>query len=85
MAIDIVYQNVPQPRPFGLSAVEKQLRTMACYGSGFEARTRHIAVDGPIVLWRDYFDWTTFLAASAKGAGTAAVAGAKELVSGKDG
>ncbi len=27
--------------------------------------------DGKIVLWRDYFDWTTFLAASAKGAARA--------------
>ncbi|UUV27820.1 nuclear transport factor 2 family protein [Amycolatopsis roodepoortensis] len=126
VAIDIVYQNVPLPPARGLSAVEKQLRAMARYGSGFEARTHHIAADGPIVLtertdvlrrgsweaefwvcgtfevrdgrivlWRDYFDWTTFLAASAKGAGKAAVAGAKSLigkyktrqnlVSGKDG
>ncbi|WP_199750170.1 limonene-1,2-epoxide hydrolase family protein [Amycolatopsis sp. WAC 04169] len=110
VAIDIVYQNVPLPPARGLSAVEKQLRAMARYGSGFEARTHHIAADGPIVLtertdvlrrgsweaefwvcgtfevrdgrivlWRDYFDWTTFLAASAKGAGKAAVAGLKRL------
>ncbi|WP_200870947.1 limonene-1,2-epoxide hydrolase family protein [Amycolatopsis keratiniphila] len=110
VAIDIVYQNVPLPPARGLSAVEKQLRAMARYGSGFEARTHHIAADGPIVLtertdvlrrgsweaefwvcgtfevrdgrivlWRDYFDWATFLAASAKGAGKAAVAGLKRL------
>lgn len=29
--------------------------------------------DGKIVLWRDYFDWPTFLAAGVKGAGRAAV------------
>jgi len=111
VAIDIVYQNVPLPAARGLSAVEKQLRTMARYGSGFEARTHHIAADGPIVLtertdvlrrgsweaefwvcgtfevrdgrivlWRDYFDWTTFLAASAKGAGRVALAGARTLL-----
>jgi len=27
--------------------------------------------DGQIVLWRDYFDWTTLVAASIKGAGRA--------------
>lgn len=29
--------------------------------------------DGKIVLWRDYFDWPTFLAAGVRGAGRAAV------------
>jgi limonene-1,2-epoxide hydrolase len=29
--------------------------------------------DGKIVLWRDYFDWTTFAAAAVKGAARAAV------------
>lgn len=29
--------------------------------------------DGKIVLWRDYFDWPTFLAAGVKGAGQAAL------------
>ena len=93
------------------AAVEKQLRFMAKYGSGFEARTHHIAADGNvvltertdvlrrgaweaefwvcgtfeveagrIVLWRDYFDWTTVLAASAKGAGRVALAGARTLI-----
>jgi limonene-1,2-epoxide hydrolase len=108
---EVVYQNVPLPPARGLAAVEKQLRMMSKYGTGFEARTHHIAADGPIVLtertdvlrrgsfevefwvcgvfevreerivlWRDYFDWTTFLAASAKGAGKAAVAGISRLL-----
>src|SRR5262245_57048121 len=98
---DIVYQNVPLPPARGLAAFERQLRQIARF-SGFEARTRHMAADGPIVLtertdvlkagswqaefwvcgtfevrdgrivlWRDYFDWTTVLAASARGAGKA--------------
>jgi len=101
---DIVYQNVPLPAARGKAAVEKQLRAMAKYGTGFEARTHHIAADGQVVLtertdvlragafeaefwvcgtfevredkialWRDYFDWTTLLAASARGAGKALV------------
>jgi limonene-1,2-epoxide hydrolase len=108
---EVVYQNVPLPPARGLAAVEKQLRMMSKYGTGFEARTHHIAADGPIVLtertdvlrrgsfevefwvcgvfevreerivlWRDYFDWTTFLAAGAKGAGKAAVAGISRLL-----
>lgn len=95
---DIVYQNVPLPPARGKSAFEKQMRFLARYGSRFEARTHHIAADGPIVLtertdvlaagpweaefwvcgtfevsggqivlWRDYVDWTTVLAASARG------------------
>ncbi|MDL4820756.1 limonene-1,2-epoxide hydrolase family protein [Actinomadura opuntiae] len=96
----IVYQNVPLPPARGLPAVEKALRTMGRYGTGFEARLHNIAANGPVVLtertdvleagawraefwvcgtfevhdglitlWRDYFDWTTFLAASVKGLG----------------
>ncbi|HWD02253.1 MAG TPA: limonene-1,2-epoxide hydrolase family protein [Amycolatopsis sp.] len=111
VSVDITYQNVPLPPARGLAAVEKQLRMLAKLGTGFEARTHHIAADGDvvltertdvlrrgsfaaefwvcgtfkvengrIVLWRDYFDWTTFFAASAKGAGRAAVAGAKTLI-----
>ncbi|MET7990033.1 limonene-1,2-epoxide hydrolase family protein [Amycolatopsis sp. NPDC005232] len=111
VAVDITYQNVPLPAAHGLAAMEKQLRMLTRFGTGFEARTHHIAADGNvvltertdvlrrgsfavefwvcgtfevengrIVLWRDYFDWTTFLAASAKGAGRAAVAGAKTLI-----
>lgn len=99
-APEIVYQNVPLPPARGLAAVEKTLRAMSRYGSGFEARIHNIAANGPVVLtertdvleagawraefwvcgtfkveddritlWRDYFDWTTFLAASAKGLG----------------
>ena len=49
-ASDIVYQNVPLPPARGVAAVEKQLRLMARFGSGFEARTHHIAADGNIVL-----------------------------------
>ncbi|MEV0662959.1 limonene-1,2-epoxide hydrolase family protein [Actinomadura luteofluorescens] len=98
----MVYQNVPLPPARGLPAVERTLRTMTRYGTGFEARVHNIAATGPVVLtertdvlergswraefwvcgtfevhdgkitlWRDYFDWTTFLAASAKGVGTA--------------
>ncbi|EFC84114.1 Limonene-12-epoxide hydrolase [Parafrankia sp. EUN1f] len=99
---DVVYQNVPLPPARGRVAVEKQLRWMLRYGTGFEARIHHLAADGPVVLtertdvlragswgaefwvcgtfevqdgrvvlWRDYFDWATFLAASARGAGKA--------------
>ena len=99
---EIVYQNVPLPPARGLPAVEKTLRAMDRYGSGFEARIHNIAANGPvvltertdvleagawraefwvcgtfkvrdgrIVLWRDYFDWTTVLASSAKGLGSA--------------
>ncbi|MEU4671315.1 limonene-1,2-epoxide hydrolase family protein [Amycolatopsis sp. NPDC023774] len=111
VAVDITYQNVPLPAARGLAAVEKQLRMLTRFGTGFEARTHHIAADGNvvltertdvlrrgsfaaefwvcgtfevengrIVLWRDYFDWTTVLAAGAKGAGRAALSGAKTLI-----
>ena len=49
-ADDIVYQNVPLPPARGKAAVEKQLRLLARYGTGFEARTHHIAADGQVVL-----------------------------------
>lgn len=109
VAAEIVYQNVPLPPARGLKAFEKQVRAMAKYGTGFEARTHHIAANGPmvltertdvleagkfraefwvcgtfevrdgrIVLWRDYFDWATFLAASAKGGVRALVATVSE-------
>jgi limonene-1,2-epoxide hydrolase len=98
----MIYQNVPLPPARGVPAVEKTLRAMTRYGTGFEARVHNIAANGPVVLtertdvlrrgswraefwvcgtfevrdgkitlWRDYFDWTTFLAASARGLGTA--------------
>ncbi len=50
LADDVVYQNVPLPAARGRSAVEKQLRGLARYGSGFEARIHNIASDGSIVL-----------------------------------
>lgn len=37
--------------------------------------------DGRIVLWRDYFDWTTFLTAGARGAGKALMSRAGALAS----
>ncbi|TDD80750.1 limonene-1,2-epoxide hydrolase, partial [Actinomadura darangshiensis] len=92
----------------GLPAVEKTLRMMTRYGTGFEARVHNIAANGPVVLtertdvlergswraefwvcgtfkveddritlWRDYFDWTTFLTASTKGLLTAALTSAR--------
>ncbi|GAA1200809.1 limonene-1,2-epoxide hydrolase family protein [Prauserella alba] len=112
-ADDIVYQNVPLPPARGKAAFEKQMRFLARYGSGFEARVHRIAADGPvvltertdvlaagpwraefwvcgtfevsdgeIVLWRDYFDWTTVLAASARG-GVRALAKAVRTRSGR--
>lgn len=36
--------------------------------------------DDRIVLWRDYFDMATFLAASAKGVGRAVVTGTRKLL-----
>lgn len=99
---EMVYQNVPLPPARGTAAVEKQLRFLEKYCSGFEARIHHMGVDGAfvltertdilkvrswsaefwvcgtfevrdgrIVLWRDYFDWMTFLAASTVGGGRA--------------
>ncbi len=46
----VVYQNVPLPPARGLPAVEKQLRGMARYGSGFEVVHHNIASNGPVVL-----------------------------------
>lgn len=36
--------------------------------------------DGKIVLWRDYFDWTTFIAAGVKGVGLAAFGAIRKAV-----
>ncbi len=47
---DVVYQNVPLPPARGARAVERQLRGMARFGTGFEARIHNIAADGPVVL-----------------------------------
>jgi limonene-1,2-epoxide hydrolase len=108
---DVVYQNVPLRPARGIREVEKQLRWMFTRFTGFEARIRHIAADGPVVLtervdvlrvrgweaefwvcgtfevrngrvvmWRDYFDWPTFLAASARGAGRALAVSGRRLL-----
>jgi limonene-1,2-epoxide hydrolase len=50
LADDVVYQNVPLPAARGRRAVEKQLRWLARYGSGFEVAYDNVAADGPIVL-----------------------------------
>jgi len=50
VAPEIVYQNVPLPPARGVVAFERQMRMMARYGTGFEARMHNIAADGPIVL-----------------------------------
>jgi limonene-1,2-epoxide hydrolase len=49
-AADITYQNVPLRPARGIKAVEKQLRSMLRYCTGFEARISHLAADGPVVL-----------------------------------
>ncbi len=46
----VTYQNVPFPAARGIRAVDKQLRTMARYGSGFEVVHHNIAANGPVVL-----------------------------------
>ena len=50
LAADVVYQNVPLPAARGKRAVEKQLRGLARYGSGFEVELHNVAADGPVVL-----------------------------------
>jgi limonene-1,2-epoxide hydrolase len=45
VAPGIVYQNVPLPPARGAAAVGKQLRTMAKYATGFEARIHTIAAE----------------------------------------
>lgn len=45
VAPGIVYQNVPLPPARGAAAVAKQLRGMAKYATGFEARIHHIAAE----------------------------------------
>ncbi|MGH9139290.1 MAG: limonene-1,2-epoxide hydrolase family protein [Acidimicrobiales bacterium] len=49
-ADDIVYQNVPLPPARGRKAFERQMRFMARFGDGFEARLHNIAADGSAVL-----------------------------------
>jgi len=50
LAPDVVYQNVPFPPARGKTAVERQLRWLARYGSGFEVSYDNVAADGPVVL-----------------------------------
>lgn len=46
----VVYQNVPLPAARGIDAVEKQLRFMGRYGTGFEVVHHNIAANGAVVL-----------------------------------
>jgi limonene-1,2-epoxide hydrolase len=50
MTPDVTYQNVPLPAARGIDAVEKQLRWLARYGSGFEVEYLNVAADGSTVL-----------------------------------
>jgi limonene-1,2-epoxide hydrolase len=50
MTPDVTYQNVPLPAARGIDAVEKQLRWLARYGSGFEVEYINVAADGSTVL-----------------------------------
>lgn len=47
---EIVYQNMPLPPARGRDAFERQMRAMARYGTGFEARIHNIAANGDVVL-----------------------------------
>jgi len=47
---DIVYHNKGLPPARGLDAFERQMRTLARYATGFEARLHNLAVDGETVL-----------------------------------
>jgi len=46
----VVYQNVPLPAARGIDAVERQLRFMGRYGSGFGVVHHNIAANGAVVL-----------------------------------
>lgn len=50
LAPDVVYQNVPFPPARRKAAVERQLRWLARYGSGFEVTYDNVASEGPVVL-----------------------------------
>lgn len=50
LAPEIVYQNVPFPAARGVPAVERQLRGLARWCSGFEVRYDNVATHGPTVL-----------------------------------
>lgn len=50
LAPDVVYRNIPLPAARGRAAVEKQLRWLQRFGSGFEVEYDNVAANGPIVL-----------------------------------
>jgi limonene-1,2-epoxide hydrolase len=50
LADEVTYQNVPLPAARGKAAVEKQLRLLTRYGSGFEVVYDNVASDGAVVL-----------------------------------
>lgn len=50
LAPEVVYQNVPLPAARGREAVEKQLRLLTRYGTGFEVVYDNVASDGAVVL-----------------------------------
>jgi limonene-1,2-epoxide hydrolase len=50
LADDVTYQNVPLPAARGKAAVEKQLRLLTRYGTGFEVVYDNVASDGAVVL-----------------------------------
>ena len=50
LAPGVLYQNVPLPPARGKAATLRQLRLMARYGTGFEARVHEISADGDTVL-----------------------------------
>jgi len=54
LAEDVRYQNVPFPPARGIDAVERQLRWMTRYGSGFEVEWLNVAADGGVVLTERY-------------------------------
>jgi limonene-1,2-epoxide hydrolase len=47
---EIVYHNKGLPPARGLVAFERQMRALARYATGFEARIHNLAVDGATVL-----------------------------------
>jgi limonene-1,2-epoxide hydrolase len=50
LAPDVEYRNVPFPPARGLPEVERQLRLLDRYCTGFEVDYENVASEGPIVL-----------------------------------